>query len=236
MDLLDDLDIPTTTPEVKKPMSSGKKEKVNMYEMEVIPSKEINTDKFDKIGHTFMVHVFAGDDNTEEVEERLIKLAGKLKEKKFVYRCDASENDIIANKIANIEGLKKEVYLPFKKFNIDLADNATMPNTFELPHNYAAQIYGPRYNDMKPGGRSVYASKVMAMLGVDCDNPIDFLLCYSPDGREGFQARERVDYKLVGTLSFYIKLAQVAGIPVYNLKNKDSLINFIKTHIQVEES
>ena len=239
LDILEEIGVSDTgksepAPEVKKTFKpSG--DKVNMYDVEIVKAMEIDTDKFDKTGHTFMVHVFGGGGDTDEVEEQILKVATKLKDKGYIFRCDAPADDTIGNKLASMEGLKKEVYLPFKKFNENLADSATMTNKYELAYRYAAQIYGKRYNDLKPGARAVYAAKLLAALGIDGDNPVDFLICYSPDGREhlpGRENKERIDYTRLGTLSFYLRLCQQAGIPVYNFKNKDSLITFVSNYLK----
>ena len=237
MDLLDEIGISDSGPSHESEAKKRKKNdgKVNMYETEFVKAKEINTDSFEKEGHTFMVHVFPGDDDVSEVTEQIVKIAAKLKEKGYIYRCDAGSDDVIAKKLVKVEGLKKEVFLPFKKFNEDLADDAILTNTYELPYRYAAQVYGKRYNDLKPRGKAVYAAKLMCALGEEGTNPADFLICYSPDGREylpGMEKKEKVDYAKLGTLSFYLRMCQSCGIPVYNFKNKDSLITFVSNYIK----
>ncbi len=236
-DILDDIGISDTGPshesEAKKKQKSD--DKVNMYEVETVKAKDIDTDSFEKSGHTFMVHVFDGDNDITETEEQIIKVATKLKDKGYVLRCESPSDDKIPNKIAKIDGMKVEAYLPFKKFNPDLADKATLTNKYELPYQYAAQLYGQRYNDLTPGVRAIFAAKIMAALGIDSDNPVDFLICYSPDGREYMpdrNSKEKIDYAKLGSLSFYLKMAQKCGIPVYNFKNKDSLINFVNNYLK----
>lgn len=211
---------------------NGKSKGVNMYEVDFIKSAEIDTDKFSKDGHSFMVHVFEGQEEEPGLREKFEKLVKALSKKGYVYRCDAGSNDEIANSLTTLEDVKVEAYLPFKKFNEDLADEATLVNKYELPFKYAAGIYGQKFNERKPGARAVFAAKVMAALGKDCDNPVDFLLCYSPSGTEFFDHKVKPDYSKVGTLSFYIRLAQKAGIPVFNIKNKSSIENLIDTYIK----
>lgn len=241
MDILDEIGISDSGPSHETEARQKKKSdgKINMYDVEIVKAKEIDTDSFEKIGHTFMVHVFSGSDDVSEVVDQIVKVATKLKDKGYIFRCDAPSDDKIAKKILAIEGLKKEVFLPFKKFNESVADKAIMSNGYETPFKYAAQVYGKRYNELKPGARAVYASKLMAALGENSDNPVDFLICYSPDGREYMpdgHNKEKVDFAKLGTLSFYLRLCQQAGIPVYNFKNKDSLITFVSSYLKNVET
>jgi len=107
-----------------------------------------------------------------------------------------------------------------------------LTNPYELPYKYAAHLYGQRYNELKKGAKAVYASKLMAALGEDCNNPVDFLICYSPDGKEHLNGKDKIDYKKLGSLSFYLKICQSSGIPVYNFKNKESIVNFVENYLK----
>lgn len=238
MDILGNLGISGSKP---APAFGGNKNKVNMYEAEHIKAKEIDIDSFNKKGKTFAVHMFEGNENVEDVKLKITKIANKLKDLGYVFRCDAGEADELGNTVAGLEGLKTEVYLPYKKFNINLSENAILSNTYELPYRYAATVFGEKYNNIKPGGRAVFASKMMSLLGKEGDNPVDFLLCYSPDGSEYFSGKDsggnrtKIDFSKVGSLSFYIKACQRAGIPVFNIKNTESLTNFVESYLRPTE-
>ena len=84
MDILDDLGVPNTNTVLAPAQDNAKKEKVNMYEVEVIKELEIDTDKLQKEGHTFAVHVFDGGEDVDVVGEQMAKIAIKLKDKGFV--------------------------------------------------------------------------------------------------------------------------------------------------------
>lgn len=225
------------TPYVKKEYSNnnynknnsyGKKEdKINMYEVDVIPSKEIDTDIFEKNGRSFAVHTY---EITPDAEKKMMIIANALVEQGFVFRHNGNKEDEIQNKILEIDNIKVESYLPYAKFNEDIA-KPIISNYYELPFNYAAQLYGQRYNEMKKGARSIYASKVQSLLGKECTNPVDFFLCYSPDGSETtpkFEKGKKYDYSKLGTLGFYLKVTDKSGIATYNFKNDASIASLVK--------
>ena len=126
-----------------------------------------------------------------------------------------------------------------------MKDEAIETNGYEKPYRIAAKYImgGERFNALGKGIKAINASIVMTMLGAECDNPVDFLICYSPDGREHMPVynpkgkNEKVDYTKLGSLGNYLKIAKNAGIPVYNFKNKTSLLNFVKSYLPpVEET
>lgn len=239
MDILDDLKIPITDEVIKPEKPNEKKEKVNMYEATTIKELEIDTDALVKEGHTFAVHVFSGGEDVDVVGEQIAKIAMKLRDKGYVYRWNCDTDDEVASKIYKTPDLKVESYLPFPKFNENMKGEATETNSYEKPYRIAAKyIMGAeRFNALKPGVRAINASLVMTMLGIDSNNPIDFLICYSPDGREHMPIynpkgkTEKVDYAKLGSLGRYLKLAKASGVPVYNFKNKASLVDFVKSYL-----
>lgn len=200
---------------------------VNMYEVEFIKAKDIDTDAFNKVGRSFAVHAFKP---TDDDKKKILIIAKKLIKDGFTYRHDGPADDEVSNLILEIEDATIESYLPYKKFNENI-EKPIIVNYFELPYQYAATLYGQRYNDMKPGGRAVFASKVQALLGKECTNPVDFLICYNPTGDEmqpAYEKGKKIDYENLGSLGFYLKIAEKAGIGVYNIKNESSLKNLIE--------
>lgn len=203
------------------------KPKINMYEVDFITSKKIDTDTFEKSGRSFAVHVYEG---SEDIEKKILFVATKLVEEGFVFRHNGASDNKLQNKILEIDNIKVESYLPYPKFNENIK-KATISNFFELPFKYAAELYGQRYNELKKGARAIYASQLQSLLGKECNNPVDFLLCYSPDGSERhpvYEKGKKIDYTKLGTLGFYLKVTDASGIATYNFKNDSSITSLIK--------
>ncbi len=205
-----------------------KKPSVNMYEVETITSKKIDTDSFDKVGKSFAVHTFEADDETMK---KILVVSNILIEQGFVFRHNGRSEDKLQNKILEIDNIKVEHYLPYvKNFN----ESTTKPiivNYYELPYNHAAELYGQKYNELKKGAKAIYANQVQTLLGKDCTNPVDMLLCYSPDGSErppAYEKGKKYDYSKLGSLNFYLRVADVTGISVYNFKNTESIQSLVK--------
>ena len=204
-----------------------KKPQVNMYEVDVITSKKIDTDSFEKEGKSFAVHLF---DANEDIEKKILFVAGVLIEQGYVFRHNGNANDKLQNKILEIDNVVVESYLPYGKYNENIK-KSTIVNYYELPFNYAAQLYGQKYNDLKKGAKAIYASQVQTLLGKECTNPVDMLLCYSPDGSERppvFEKGKKYDYSKLGTLNFYLRVTDVAGIATYNFNNSESISSLVK--------
>ena len=148
--------------------------KVNMYDVEFIEPKDIDTSIFEKDGKSFMV---IAHDAPEEVVEKILKVVKKLHSDGFIFRHDGNATDTVQNKILEIYGDSNvESYIPFKKYNEDI-EKPISPNGYEAPFRYASKLYGGSYNEkLSKGAKAVYASKVHALLGKDSNNPIDFFI------------------------------------------------------------
>lgn len=208
-----------------------KKPTVNMYEVDTITSKKIDTDSFEKVGRSFAVHTFEAD---EETMKKILVVANILVEQGFVFRHNGRNDDNgmdkLQSKILEIDNIKVEHYLPYAKFNKKV-DKSVLVNYYELPFNYAAELYGQKFNDLKKGSKALYANTVQTLLGKDCNNPVDMLLCFSPDGSERppvYEKGKKYDYTKLGSLNFYLRVADVSGISVYNFKNSDSIQSLVK--------
>ena len=232
-DLLDNSTKPThegAGEETSYKKEGDKKDSVNMYDVEFIEPKDIDTDTFEKKGRSFMVETHNAP---EDVVERIIKVASKLISDGFKFRHDGNADDEVQNKILTMcEEKDYESYIPFKKYNENIKKPIT-PNSFELPYRYAAKIYGPSYNEkLGKGAKAVFASKVHAILGKDSDNPIDFLIAYNINGDETYPPFKKngpkIDYSKLGNLGFYLKVTDKTNINVYNFKNTDSIKNLIE--------
>ena len=108
----------------------------------------------------------------------------------FEYGCD------------EVNGPKK-IYLPWKGFNnsdapfIPLTDN-----TIKL-----AKDFHPRWDKLSRAGQSFMARNGYQVLGPDLDDPVDLVICWTPDG------------KASGGTGQAIRIAEYYQIPVINMYN-----------------
>jgi len=97
-------------------------------------------------------------------------------------------------------GDKKEIFLPWKGFN----DNPS-PLYQPLPESYKiASKYHPAWHKLKRGARSLMARNSHQVLGPDLDSPIEFVLCWTKDG------------KATGGTGQALRMAAAMDIPVFN--------------------
>ena len=209
-----------------------KKEKTtNMFEVEFVEPKDIDTDTFEKNGRSFMV---VEHNIPEEVAEKIVKVATKLLQDGFTFRFDGTQKEsALQNKILSMCGDKNvECYIPYKKFNENI-ENGITPNAYELPYRYASKLYGKAFNEkLGKGSKAMHATKIHALLGINSDNPIDFLICYNVNGDEVYPPYKKggpaIDYTKLGNLGFYLKATDKTNINVYNFKKIDSIKNLIE--------
>ena len=106
---------------------------------------------------------------------------------------------------------KKEVYLPWKKFNAHYSKN-----TRNLPEaeNIIKRIM-PNYDDLKQGVKPIFCRNAHTILGKDLSNPVKFLIAWTDDGCE---TKEKVG-RSTGFSGIAISLACAMKLPIFNLRN-----------------
>ncbi len=105
---------------------------------------------------------------------------------------------------------KAEIFLPWKSFNssIPICGKAFFDPTPEA-ETLAAEIH-PSWTKLSNGGRKLHARNCHQVLGPDLDDPVDFVVCWTPGGR------------MVGGTATAIRIARREGIHVHNLgRSKD---------------
>lgn len=245
MDFLDNLGIedtggeptmsyqkPANTIENVRDTGGFKKGKVNMYDVDVIQPKDIKDIEVVKDGKAYAIHVFFHKDDTDELKAKvtaaIVAKAKKLSELGYVFRFFGNKDAHVVNDVLKAEGVKSQLYSPGKIFNSHLPENVKpiMVNGYEAPFRYAAHLIGAeKFNNYKKFGRAVTASEVHHILGMKSNNPVDFVIAYNSTGLEFFKKGVNIDFSKVGRLWFYVKLCTRLDIPIYNIKNKESLEN-----------
>lgn len=103
-----------------------------------------------------------------------------------------------------------EIYLPWRGFNNNWSPLYTIPKpAFDLAKKYhpaGGKLHGPVLKLM--------ARNCQQVLGMNLDNPVKFVLCWTKDGADGTTVK--TSSKTGGT-GQAIRIAAANGIPVVNL-------------------
>ena len=110
----------------------------------------------------------------------------------------------------DLVGGKKEICLPWSGFNKRWETYSTSPSY--QADTLAATIH-PTYNRLSVPAKKLIGRNMHQILGINLDDPVEFVLCWTPDGCESIWEYSR---KTGGTGSA-ISVAFQNLIPVYNL-------------------
>lgn len=114
------------------------------------------------------------------------------------------------------------------KFRFGPFGRKPKPNTIVVPptnpvYDQArkiASIVHPAWNFLPEPYRELHARNVFQVMGKEISEPVEFLICWTPDGAE----RANQTTKKTGGTGTAIKVADRFGVPVFNLKREDALI------------
>lgn len=181
--------------------------------------------KLQSKANSYMFYDYIANDNKTGIDETTVKMiesvCRSLKSRDYKFRHNNSADDKVANTILKIEGIVTESYLPWGKYNT----NIQQPKR-GIPSKEAysiAMAYHKKFKELPPAIRAILACHVNALLGDDCTDPVNFMLCWTECGSTDPKAK--FDFKKVGNLPFLLKICEDANIPVFNFKNKDTLTN-----------
>lgn len=135
----------------------------------------------------------------KDVCELMTQIARYLYFKGYTLRSGGADGADSAFEIG--AGEKKEIFLPFEGFN-------NSESKFFNPPDKAFKIVEklhPAWEKCKPHVRCFHARNVQQVLGKNLDNPSDFVVCWTRNG------------KLVGGTAMSIRIAREYDIPVFNL-------------------
>ena len=88
--------------------------------------------------------------------------------------------------------------------------------TLPLAYDIAAKHH-PYWENLQEHTKDLMARNVHAVLGPNLDDPSEFLICWTKDGI--FKAKDRS--RDSGGTGHTISVADEAGVPIFNLKNKE---------------
>lgn len=107
----------------------------------------------------------------------------------------------------------KEIYLPHKKFNNH--DSLLICELTPKIEYIASRYYhsAQAYSTLSTNVKRLMCRNCMQVLGSELNDPVDFVLCWTNDGREYDTTRE------TGGTGQAIRIANAYDIPVFNLNN-----------------
>jgi hypothetical protein len=113
----------------------------------------------------------------------------------------------------------KEIMLPWSLF-----ENNTSPYYRPTKQAYKlAESFHPAWHKLTQGGKALQARNVHQILGLSCESPVDFVLCWTKDGKPS------------GGTGQALRIAMKHEIPIINLFDTSAvklLTEFIRNHFQ----
>lgn len=159
----------------------------------------------------------------KEVLDIFFKLGCALAKRDYTLRSGGAEgaDTYFENGCDKYNG-NKEIYLPWKGFN------NSKSNLYTIKQEWIdlAKKNCPYFDKMKQGGQKCIARDMPQVLGEDLNNPSDFVICYTKDG------------KLDGGTKHAIMCAKDNNIKVFNAGGYTDLklfVNDIKEFVMRKE-
>ena len=130
----------------------------------------------------------------KDVCEKFEKIAKYLRGEGWTLRSGGADSAFEAG------ALKKEIYLPWKGFN---ENESSLFTQSERAREIARKHYD-RWDSAKESVRKLMARNVHQVLGPNCDNPSQFVVCWTEGG------------KRVGGTALALSIADEYRIPIFN--------------------
>lgn len=121
-----------------------------------------------------------------------------------------------ADSAFEVASQKSEIYLPWSSFE----SNRPIVGTYvqDQPTNAAMQLASrihPAWDKLDRGPRALHARNMHQILGQDLQSPVDFVVCYTPDGSLTGHGPD------TGGTATALRLAYRNNIPVINIKRPE---------------
>lgn len=106
-----------------------------------------------------------------------------------------------------------EVFLPWPGFEREIGIEAgTVLEAPLEPAFVLAEQYHPAWERLSKGARALHARNVHQVLGVNLDRPSEFVVCWTPEGKES------------GGTAQAMRIARAHDIPIYNLFRPEDIV------------
>lgn len=159
-------------------------------------------------------------DTPPPVLRRMTRVAERLAARGYVLRSGAARGADAAFEAG--AGQAKRIYLPWAGFNGHVSDLG-QPTVDAMR---LAEMVHPNWKALGQAAQKLMARNSHQILGNTLRSPVDFVVCWTPDGCETEAERST---KTGGT-GQAIAIADRWGIPVFNLARKDA-VERLRVHI-----
>jgi hypothetical protein len=147
-----------------------------------------------------------------EFKEVFEDIAKKLVSKNYILRSGGAQGADIFWEIAQRKANgQMEIYLPWHGFNSSSSTKLYSEVNWNL-----AEKYHPYWNNLSFGAKKLHARNTAQVLGLNNDEPADFVLCWTPGG------------KPTGGTSQALRIAVAYNIPTYNFGISAHIDDFYK--------
>lgn len=222
-DALDMLDGVKTIDEEKgkPPISKTGDEPMVFKDDEPVNPMEPKISEFNRKANTFLA---VGTDLPTGLESKLSVVLDTLHGKRFTARLASDKRDPL-DTFVKANYFMKEFFLPWAKFDTDVVPKLPKPTPDARPVACWLTLTTRRKSDpdifnMIPSVvRTFIARNTHLVLGEDLKSPVKFMILYTPNG-EGLG--DRIDFKSAGNVKFFLEVAKIFSIPVFNIQNEDS--------------
>lgn len=158
-----------------------------------------------------MTKVYAGIGSRRtprDIQTLMTRIAEKLSSQGWTLRSGHADGADLA--FERGAGTNCEVYLPWASFNqhwqIEGHRHAAPTQAAML----LAQAYHPAWQKCSSGAKQLHARNMHQILGPDLQEPVKFVLCWTPDGQDS------------GGTGQALRLARKNKIPVFNLHDPET--------------
>ena len=157
-----------------------------------------------------------GSRNTPTDVLRYMKaVAKRLASRGFILRSGAADGADSAFEQGCLESCgQHEIFIPWKQYN---GRNYSVRKLTDLHEQIASELH-PTWSRLSSGAKKLHTRNIAQVLGSDLQSPVQFVICWTPDGCESDASRA---IKTGGT-GTAISCASLRSIPVFNLANTDA--------------
>lgn len=148
-----------------------------------------------------------------DVLELMSALAGKLASENWTLRTGGAKgaDQAFFDGAISVRGCA-EVYLPWPSYNghHEFRLGRPSPRAYEI-----AAEHHPAWSSCSSGVQALHARNCHQVLGDLLDDPVNFVVCYTPDGSL------TGDTRAAGGTGQALRVASTAAVPVFNLQRAD---------------
>jgi len=151
----------------------------------------------------------------DHVAAQMMRVATRLQSLGFGLRSGAAAGSDSAFEAGVSDPLAKQIYLPWKEFN-------GHPSSLYQVNHQAMKIakrFHPRFDFLGQPARKLMARNSFQILGPHLNDPVSFVVCWTPDGCEHADDRTQA----TGGTGQALSLASAYGVPIFNLMHPSAL-------------